>query len=454
MSQHFSRKTTKSGEPAQIPSEILGFQPGGIEIEHQPVPFLARSTLYVSVLLFVSVVLWSCFAEVDKIVVTHGKIISRELDVMVQPMITSIVREIHVQVGQVLHKGDILVTLDPTFAQADETSLDQRISTLNLRIERLHAEIDGKTFTAGHRVPEDEARLQERIFQGRRQEYSARMKAYETAAKEHQAVLEVSARQMAARRKQLGIFEEVQGLHKDLYDRGVQSRLEMLQAENQVHSMSAEIARLQSDIEARRHELAKLDEEKKVFVNTWLHETAKDLDDAVIERDDLVQKASKAQRMHELVHLTCPIDAVVLEVGHYAPGAVAKEGEPIMRLAPLNGNLEAEVEISAADIAYVRVNDTCRIKIDTLPFQRHGTVDGLMRVVSEDAFQLQNNPEKPLVYRGRIAFTSNNLRLLPPDFRFLPGMSLTAEIKVGERKVITYFLYPLIKMFDEGLRTP
>lgn len=51
-------------------------------------------------------------------------------------MITSIVRQLQVQVGQVLNKGDLLVTLDPTFAQADATRVDQRIAILNLRIAR------------------------------------------------------------------------------------------------------------------------------------------------------------------------------------------------------------------------------------------------------------------------------------------------------------------------------
>ncbi len=444
----------KNGKQQPIPADILAFQPDGVEIEQQPVPVAARATLYVLVLFLLSLLTWSCVAEVDKIVVTRGRIISTAPDVLVQPMITSIVRQLQVQVGQVLNKGDLLVTLDPTFAQADATQVDQRIAILNLRIARLQAEIEGTPFTPRNTELTEEARLQERIFSGRRQEFAAKMHTYDTARREQQAVMEEAGVQLVQRRKQFDIFQEVEGLHKELYGKGVQSRVEMLQAQNQVHSIAVEISRLDSTIQERRHALARIDEEKKAFSNNWLRETARELDETQTERDALLQQSSKAQRMRELVHLTCPMDAVVLELGDFAPGAVVKEGEPIMRLAPLNATLEAEVEISASDIGYIRVEDVCRVKLDTFPFQRHGTLDGYLRVISEDAFQEQAAPEKPLVYRGRIAITTADLRQVPADFRLVPGMTLVAEIKVGTRKVITYFLYPLIKMFDEGMRTP
>lgn len=454
MSQADSPQAEKKAKSEVIPADILAFQPDGVEIEHQPVPVMARATLYVLAAFFLAIIVWSCVAEVDRIVVTRGRIISAAPDVLVQPMITSIVRQIQVQVGQILKKGQVLVTLDPTFAQADATQLDQRIAILNLRIARMQAEVEGKPFEADLSALPEEGRLQAQIYKGRQEEFTAKILTFETARREQQAVIDESAVQLRERRKQLGIFQEVEGLHRDLYGRGVQSRVEMLQAENQVHAITVEISRLESIIQERRHAFARIEEEKKAFLNNWLREIARQLDETRAERDAIVQQAAKAQRMKELVHLTCPVDAVVLELGDYAAGAVVKEGEPMMRLAPLNATLEAEVEILASDVGYIRVNDVCRIKMDTFPFQRHGTLDGVLRVISEDAFQDRSVPDKPMVFRGRITVTGNGLRQVPDDFRLLPGMTLTAEVKVGTRKVITYFLYPLIKMFDEGMRTP
>ena len=46
------------------------------------------------------------------------------------------------------------------------------------------------------------------------------------------------------------------------------------------------------------------------------------------------------------------------------------------------------------------------------------------------------------------------LENVPDNFRLMPGMATTVEIKVGRRKVIEYFLYPLLRYLDESIREP
>jgi hemolysin D len=46
------------------------------------------------------------------------------------------------------------------------------------------------------------------------------------------------------------------------------------------------------------------------------------------------------------------------------------------------------------------------------------------------------------------------LRNVPKTQRLLPGMQVSAEIRVGSQRVISYFLYPFLRVFDESLREP
>jgi HlyD family secretion protein len=46
------------------------------------------------------------------------------------------------------------------------------------------------------------------------------------------------------------------------------------------------------------------------------------------------------------------------------------------------------------------------------------------------------------------------LHALPETFKMIPGMTITAEMKVGRRSVISYFLYPLLRGLDESIREP
>jgi HlyD family secretion protein len=41
---------------------------------------------------------------------------------------------------------------------------------------------------------------------------------------------------------------------------------------------------------------------------------------------------------------------------------------------------------------------------------------------------------------------------LPAPTRLLPGMTVTAEMVTGDRSVISYFLYPVIRILDESFR--
>ena len=54
----------------------------------------------------------------------------------------------------------------------------------------------------------------------------------------------------------------------------------------------------------------------------------------------------------------------------------------------------------------------------------------------------------------KVAITKNELHAVPKDVALLPGMSASAEIKVGSRRLITFFFYPIIRTLDSGLRDP
>src|SRR5690606_35607348 len=100
------------------------------------------------------------------------------------------------------------------------------------------------------------------------------------------------------------------------------------------------------------------------------------------------------------------------------------------------------------DIGHLTTGDRARIKFDAFPFQEHGTVAGEVVSISENSFAKQTGADQqggPAFYKVRIALGEGQLRDLPETFRMLPGMTLSAEIHAGDRTVISYFLYPLIR---------
>ncbi|WP_027185091.1 hypothetical protein [Desulfovibrio inopinatus] len=109
------------------------------------------------------------------------------------------------------------------------------------------------------------------------------------------------------------------------------------------------------------------------------------------------------------------------------------------------------------EIGYVRSGADTRVKLDTLPFQKHGIISGKIKTISKDIFHKQTAVGDTLVFLARIELPVHptaELQKLPPGFLCIPGMTVTAEINVGKRRVIEHFLYPILKGLDMGLREP
>jgi HlyD family secretion protein len=142
-----------------------------------------------------------------------------------------------------------------------------------------------------------------------------------------------------------------------------------------------------------------------------------------------------------------------LEIGKKSVGSIVKEAEPLFILVPLVALLEAEVEVGPSDIGEIRVGDAARIKLDAYPFQKHGTVKGRVISISADTFSRQNAMGgQDYYYIARISLEDTRLVRLPIPTRLIPGMTLTGEIITGKRTVISYFLYPVIRVLDESFR--
>lgn len=171
------------------------------------------------------------------------------------------------------------------------------------------------------------------------------------------------------------------------------------------------------------------------------------------DRDAAVKQLEKAARRNEVTLLEAPADAIVLDVAQRSVASIMKEAEPLYTLV---SPLEAKVLVEGRDVGKVKTASLTRVKLEAWPFQKHGTLEGQVRTLSEDVFSPdpKKDGEARPHYKARIKLTSAELSNVPNHFRLIPGMAVTAEIKAGERSVMSYFLYPLLRGLDESIREP
>lgn len=447
------RPRLRRGQPAppRILPEALAFQNELEALVAEPAPLVLRLWPLLAPLLLAALVAAAALLHLDIVVTGQGRLLPDAPPVVLQPMERAVLRELRVRPGEVVREGQVLAVLDGTFTEADREALDSQRRSLAAQHARLLAE------QAGGDLPPAEgqdAGLQSLLLVQRQAFRVARGRMLDAELRAVQAALETERAAAAAAAGQLGIAEEVERMRATLMEGQVGSRLNLL---------AARAARMQVEQEQRRHldQLGELGHrvaarraERDAFAEDWRRQLTEDL---VRVRGDLArveEQLAKAQRLNALTLLRAPRDSVVLELAKRSPGSLVREGEPVVVLVPSDVPLIAEVTLRSADVGRLRPGDRAVLKVDAFPWRLHGMLDGRLRAVSRESYASGEGHDAVALHRGQIELGAAGLAQLPVGTGLIPGMTLVAEIKVGTRSVLGFFLEPLLRGLQESLREP
>ena len=447
-------KKGKAGKKA-IDTTVIDFLPDADAIEQKPLPVVARLTLHVLFIAFVFFIVWAAMSDIDLIVVARGRLVTPLPNIVVQPLETSIIQSIDVHTGQIVKKGERLATLDPTFSEADESQLRTRLHSLDNQLQWLDTALSGKQPKGAAGLDAD-SQLQTNLSVERHASYDAQVRKLSETIGRLRATLETVRSDEQGQASSVKVLREMEAMQQNLVAKKLSARARLLdaQARRIEAERSMEMSRnRQAEI---KRELAALEAEKQSFETGWRQKMMEEMLSVSRERDGVNEQLQKAGMRYKLVVLTSPTDAVVLEIGKLSQGSVVQGGEKLFTLVPLEGELECDVQIDSADIGYVKVGDIAHIKVDAYPFQKHGSLEGKLRMISQDAFKRDANAGSGLdaYYAGRVKLSGTRLKKMPANSKLLPGMTISAEILVGKRSVMSYLLWPLTKAMDESMHEP
>lgn len=446
----------KSSVTALDPTDIE-FLPDADEIERRPLPPYARITVHALAAMLVCFLGWASIAEIDEVVKAQGRLTTPLSNIVVQPIETSIIRSIDVRIGQVVKKGERLATLDPTDADADQAQLRLKFDSLDTQVKRLEAELAGRGNPAETGNVSADTQLQDKLAGERRANFAAQMARLDENIAKTRASLDTNVRDQQVLGDRTKSLREVETMQERLVDQKFGAKVNLLDARNKRMEVERDYTLAKNQEPEIRRALAGLEAEKRAFVNGWRQKIMEDLLNLTRERDATAEQIKKGTLRRDKVILTAPADAMVQDIAKLSQGSVAQAAEKMFTLVPLGTALDAEVQIDSLDVGHVKPGDVAHIKLDAFPFQKHGTLEAKVRTLSEDAFKRDTaNAESgtDAYYVSRIDLGGGKLKNMDPHARLLPGMTLTAEIVVGKRTVLSYLLWPLTKGLDEAIREP
>jgi len=235
------------------------------------------------------------------------------------------------------------------------------------------------------------------------------------------------------------------------------AKRQLLEARERRQEIERELVLARNREQEILREIASQRSEQGAFRNEWRQRLLEELVEVEKERNNLDKQLEKADMRKSLVSLLSPADGVVLEIPQRSIGSVVPQAEVMFTLVPLDTPLEAELKVAARDVGFVKAGDQVKIKLDAFPFQKYGTLQGSVSTVSEDAFTKDPDGLQALrnvgsYYTARVRLESIRLERRSDEVLIRPGSSLTGEIRVGQRTVMSYFIYPLVGTLDESLR--
>jgi hemolysin D len=443
---------------------ILEFESPSTAIANAPMPPTARHIIWVVSSMFAAAVAAMSLIPIDKVVTAQGRIVSKAPTLVVQPLDAAIVRSIDVHDGEAVHAGQVLAQLDPTFAVADVDALVAQVASLQAQVSRLQAEAEGKPFTYTGLDPN--LSLQAAIFGQRKAEYDYKIENYVQKVNGLVAAIARANSDAAGYRTRLEVASKVEGMRRDLERLQVGSKLNTLTAMDNRAEMDRYLHNAEETANSAQRDLAAMVAERDGYVQNWHADISDKLSDATGKLSDARESLNKAQLHRQLVELRADRDATVLTVAKVSVGSVLQPGQQFITMVPADAPLEVEANIAGRDDGFVNVGDTVAVKFDTFPYHQYGLAYGTVRTISADSFDSQDEQRNPtgmvplpanssdLFYRARIAIDRVALHDTPPDFRIMPGMPTTADIKVGKRTVLTYLLGRVLPVASEGMREP
>jgi hemolysin D len=437
---------------------IRMFQSEVSEVREDAEPAQLRLTVHALAGLFAALIAVSLFMQMNRVVTSvTGQIVTTEPTIVLQALDPSIIKSLDVQEGERVKGGQLLATLDPTFAAADVDAATMQIASLDAQIARTEAELANRDFNPPLGTSPDAAymALQRAYYLQRKGQFQAQLHAYDEQIAQNRATIRKLRDDLAHYDDRVKISQEIESMRASLAASQVGSRLNLLTATDQ----RLEILRTQdfdrNGLAESEHQLASTTANRDAFVEQWNGQVSQELVTARNTRDTTRQQLAKAAKHKDLVRLEAPEDAVVLKLAKLSVGSVLKEADPFITLAPLHSPVEAEVHIATREIGFVRPGDSATLKLDPFNFVEHGTALGYVRWVSEGAFSQDDNGNAvESYYKARIALTDVKLYGVPGSFRLVPGMTLTADINVGSRSVFMYVLKGVIRTVNEAMREP
>lgn len=446
-------------DPPKRDEDERAFLPAHLELTETPLSVAPKWTARLIILFAVIALVWALLGKLDIVAVAMGKTTLGGRSKIIQPLETSVVDKIAVKNGDHVKNGQVLVQLsgigsDSDYAQSDKSLQAARLNKLRLEAviravdTRQAPQLDRKLATQWHLNSEQIVEAQSLALH-QFQTWFTQDAQLQTVLREHQAQLQGIQAQVNKLEQTTAIERSRTADYKDLLAQNFVSKHAYYEQQSKYIQNKNDLASQRSQLKQIQESIREAEQNRHLQTNTLKRDTLDQLRQANEQIQQLTEATDKALQRKQLMTLKSPVDGTVQQLATHTVGGVVTAAQQIMVIVPDQDQMEIEALVPNKDIGFIRTGQDAVIKIESFPYTRYGYLTGKVKHVSFDAIE---DEKLGLVFAATIAMDKNYLMIDGKKVNLTAGMNVTAEIKTGKRRVITYLLSPLQTKVDESMR--
>lgn len=439
------------------PENDTEFLPGALEVTANPPSPIGRAIIWTIVIFVVGAILWASLSKIEVVAIAQGKLVPVGEVKAIQPLEPGVIREIAVIEGQHVEKGQLLVSLDPTASEADELSIKERLKGLRYEMALFNALLSWEgvhqTRLPDIVFPEGTGEIVQQLYNERLNQEIEVLSNTLSGLKNEMSRMKAQEQRTKINIKKytdlLAIDEEISKTYKRLYSTSASSRHQWLMSEQTRIKTEQDRAQILEQLEEIAATQKIIDQEISKTLSTFRSDTLRKKSETETSITIAEQDLAKATKINTLRLLYSPASGYVQQLAVHTLGGVVQSGDTLMVIVPDGTELHLKVNVMNKDIGFISSGQKSQVKLEAFPFTEYGMLEGEVLTVSADAVQNKNGE---LLFPCTIALKKNKILVAGKPVELRPGMAATGEIILRKRRLISYFLSPLLKLTQESLR--
>jgi len=452
------KATSIEHQGQMVPSDLEGMavhkQDNLPKVKSDHTPY-SRFGLIVLFVIFGVLGTWSATAPLNSAAVAPGTVFVVSNNRVVQHYEGGMVSEILVKEGEKVEKGQVLLKLSPTQAQAELSIIDAQLNEVlgleaRLKAERkLATEIE---FPESLLAKRDDSDVQE-VIEGQKEVFKARLNSLNGELKIYEQRTEALNEQVKGLEAVMTTLDErIESYEKEvvdwdaLYKEQFADKIRLQEMQRELSRLKGERNRNVAEIGRLKVQISETDSQKILRRQQFREEVVSQLRQVQSEKVDLESRRIALADRLQRIEINAPVTGVVKGLNVFTIGEVIQSGKTLMEIVPDSKNFAVKAKVMVTDIDKVVVGLIADVRFSAFNTQITHVIEGEVYHVSADKFTDQQSGME--YFEAKVMLTEAGLKQMEADGIFmLPGMPAEVMIKIGERTLLDYFTKPFTNMF-------